>query len=173
MRFLLHLNQEKAYGQIPVTNNAGKIQYVIRGNLDNPNHTVYLYNVQNQEIGRLFADGSGFISSYSIDVIDHSLIKVKKINSTLTNLFFVTRLNYLVTGSIKKGTYKFRFGLKNVASVKTIVGHSGVDLICDISLPEDVPFILLISILFTQWHMKPLKLPIFPPIIQKFSADTN
>ena len=85
MRFLLHLNQEKAYGQIPVTNNAGKIQYVIRGNLDNANHTVYLYNVQNQEIGRLFADGSGFISSYSIDVIDHSLIKVKKINSTLTN----------------------------------------------------------------------------------------
>lgn len=172
MQYLLHLNQEKAYGQIPVTGPNGKVQYTVRGNLDNPNHTVYLYNIQNQEIGRLFFDGAGLIESFSIDVVNHSLVSVKKVNSQLTNLFFVTRLNYLVTGSIKKGTYTFRSGLKNVASVKTIIGHSGVDLVCEILRPEDIPFILLISVLFTQWHVTPLRLPTFPPI-GRFSTEPN
>lgn len=173
MQFLLHLNQEKAYGQIPVTGPNGKIQFTLRGNVDNPNHTLYLYDFNNQEIGRLFSDGAGLIASFTIDVIKHSLVRVKKLNSPVTNLFYVTRLNYVVTGSIKKGTYTFRSGLKNVASVETIMGHSGVDLVCEISRPEDIPFILLISVLFTQWHVTPLKLPTFPPIGQKFSTDPN
>lgn len=173
MQFLLHLNQEKAYGQIPVTGPNGKVQFTLRGNVDNPNHTLYLYDIQNQEIGRLFADGAGLIASFTIDVIKHSLVHVKKLNNPLTNLFYVTRLNYVVTGSIKKGTYTFRSGLKNVASVETVMGHNGVDLICEISRPEDIPFILLISVLFTQWHVTPLKLPTFPPIGQKIATDPN
>lgn len=173
MQFLLHLNQEKAYGQIPVTGPNGKIQYILRGNVDNPNHTLYLYDNSNQEIGRLFSDGGRLVASYTIDVISHSLVKVKKPNSPLANLFYVTGLNYLVIGNIKKGAYTFRSGFKNVASVKTIVGHSGVDLVCDILKPEDIPFILLISILLTQWHVTPLKLPIFPPIRPSLSTDTD
>lgn len=173
MQFCLHLTQEKAYGQIPITGSDGKIQYIVRGNLDNPNHTLYLSDVNNHEIGRLFTDGAGLIASFAVDVIKHSLVRVKKVNSPLTNLFYVTRLNYVVTGSIKKGTYTFRSGFKNVASVKTIMDHSGVDLVCEISRPEDIPFILLISVLFTQWHITPLRLPTFPPIGQKFSTDAN
>lgn len=173
MQFLLHLNKEKNYGQIPVTGLNGKIQYIIRGNLDNPNHTLYLYDKNNQEVGRLFADGNGIISSFTVDVVNHSLVRVKKLNSPATNLFYVTRLNYWITGSIKKGTYTFRSGIKNVASVKTIMGKSGVTLVCDILRPEDIPFILLISILFTQWHVTPLRLPRFPPIVQEFSTDPN
>lgn len=173
MQFTLHLNQEKAYGQIPVTNIQGKIQYIIRGNVDNPNHTLYLYDINNNEIGRLFLDGMGIITTFTIDVIDHSLVKVKKVNSHFTNLFYVTRLNYVVTGSIKKGTYTFRSGVKSVASVKTIVGKSGVDLICVIDRPEDIPFILLISVLFTQWHVTPLRLPTFPSLGRKFSTNCN
>ncbi len=171
MQFLLELNQEKAYGQIPVTGPNGQIQYIIQGNLDNPNHTLYLHDVDNNEVGRLYADGANFIASFIIDVVNHSLVKVKKVNSPVTNIFFVTRLNYLVTGSIKNGTYKFRAGLKTVASVKTIIGDSGVVLVCQIKRPEDVPFILLISVLFTQWHSKPLRLPTFPPLGQKLPAS--
>lgn len=173
MKYCLHLNQEKAYGQIPVTNEDGKIKYIIRGNLDNPNHTVYLYDIHNQEIGRLFADGAGIIVSFIVDVVDHSLVRVKKINTNFTNLFYVTRLNYVVVGNLKKGTYNFRSGVKKVASVQTLIDHNGVDLVCEILRPEDVPFILLITILFTQWHATPLRLPKFPPIINKFQTDTN
>ncbi|MGQ5709265.1 hypothetical protein [Lactobacillus sp. PSON] len=173
MRFLLELNQNKTYGQIPVTGPSGKIEYIIKGNLDNPNHTLYLSRVDNTEIGRLFADSSGIISSFIVDVVNHSLVRVKKFNTPMTNLFYVTRLNYLVTGSIKKGTYTFRAGVKNVADVKTIMGNSGVILVCDIQRPEDIPFILLISILFTQWHVTPLKLPTFPPISRKTSPNMN
>ncbi|WP_168180807.1 MULTISPECIES: hypothetical protein [Lactobacillus] len=173
MRFLLELNQEKAYGQIPITGPSGKIEYIIRGNLDNPNHTLYLSDIHNHEIGRLFCDNSGLIASYAVDVIQHSLVEVKKINNPLANILYITRLNYLVTGSIKKGTYTFRSGFKNVASVKTIMGNSGVILVCNIERPEDIPFILLISILFTQWHISPLRLPTFPPIGKSFSTDLN
>lgn len=173
MQFLLALTQEKAYGQIPITGPNGKIQYTIRGNLDNPNHTLYLYDISENEIGRLYTDGGNLIASFTIDVVNHSLVKVKKLNSPVTNLFYVTRLNYWITGSIKKGTYKFRAGIKTVASVKTIVGNSGVVLICHISRPEDVPFILLISVLFTQWHVKPLRLPTFPPLGRKFCTNPN
>lgn len=173
MQFLLELNQRKAYGQIPVIGTHGKIMYIIRGNLDNPNHTLYLYDTKNHEVGRLFRDRGGIIVSFIVDVINHSLVEVKKLNSPATNLFYVTRLNYLVTGSIKKGTYTFRSGVKNVANVKTIMEKSGVVLVCDIKRPEDIPFILLISVLFTQWHVTPLKLPTFPPLSNQFRTDIN
>lgn len=172
MRFFLHFNQEKTYGQIPITDDQGQITYIIRGNLDNPNHTLYLSNTNNQEIGRLFSDSAGLIASYTVDVINHSLVQVKRVNSPLTNLFYITRLNYLVTGSIKKGTYNFRALLKQVASVETLMTSKGVTLVCDIDRPEDIPFILLISVLFTQWNIPPLKLPTFPPI-NRISTDPN
>lgn len=173
MQFQLHLTQKHEYGQIIVTGPNGKVQFTIRGNLNNPNHTLYLYNINNQEVGRLYADKVGIVSTYIVDIINHSLVKVKKANNSLANLFYITRLNYIVTGSIKKGTYTFRSGFKSVADVKTIIDKSGVDIICNISRPEDVPFILLISVLFTQWHVTPLRLPIFPPIGIKLSFDTN
>ena len=50
MRFWLELNQEKDYGQIPVLNQNGKAEFFIQGNLDNPNHTLYLNNFRKQEI---------------------------------------------------------------------------------------------------------------------------
>lgn len=173
MRFFLELNQEKSYGQIPVIGPSGKVEYIIKGNLDNPNHTLYLSHADGKEIGRLFTDGGSLILSFIVDVVNHSLVRVKKFNSPRTNLFYVTRLNYLVTGSIKNGTYTFRSGVKNVANVKTIMGTSGVVLVCDIKRPEDIPFILLISVLFTQWHVMPLKLPTFPPLTQKTYPDVN
>ncbi len=46
------------------------------------------------------------------------------------------------------------------------MGNSGVVLVCEIKRPEDIPFILLISILFTQWHVTPLKLPIFHQLVE-------
>lgn len=167
MRFFLELNQEKSYGQIPVVGPSGKVEYIIKGNLDNPNHTLYLDYADGDEIGRLFSDGGTLVLSFIIDVVNHSLVRVKKFNSSRTNLFYVTRLNYVVTGSIKNGTYTFRAGVKKVANVKTIVGNSGVVLVCDVMRPEDVPFILLISVLFTQWHVTPLKLPTFPPLTRR------
>ena len=42
MRYLLELTQKQEYGQIPVANEEDQIEYIIQGNLDNPNHTLYL-----------------------------------------------------------------------------------------------------------------------------------
>lgn len=173
MQFWLELNQEKDYGQIPVLGEDGKVQYIIQGNLDNPNHTLYLEDTNKDGIGRLFSDGAGIIASFTIDVVNHSLVGVKKLNTPSTNIFYLTQLRYIVTGSIKHGTYTFRSGFKNVANVKTIMGDHGVVLVCDISKPEDVPFILLTSVLFTQWHVTPLKLPTFPPLNRKFEVNPN
>ena len=173
MEFILKLTQERAYGQIPVGDENGKISYIIKGNLDNPNHTLYLCDYNQVEIGRLYTDGSGVISSFTIDVINHSLVKVKRVNSSLTNLFYITKLNYIVAGSIKNGTYTFRNGFKKVASVKTIMNSSGVILKCNISLPEDIPFILLTTVLLTQWHVTPLRLPNLPKLDRKLSTNPN
>ena len=115
----------------------------------------------------------GVFNCFTIDVVNHSLVGVKKLNTPSTNIFYLTQLNYVVTGSIKHGTYTFRSGIKKVANVKTMMGDKGVVLTCEINKPEDVPFILLTSILFTQWHVTPLKLPTFPPINQKFEINPN
>ena len=173
MLFWLELNQEKDYGQIPVIASDGQVKFFTQGNLDNPNHTLYLNDINNKEVGRLFSDGAGLIASFTIDVVNHSLVGVKKLNTPSTNIFYLTQLNYVVTGSIKHGTYTFRSGIKKVANVKTMMGDKGVVLTCEINKPEDVPFILLTSILFTQWHVTPLKLPTFPPINQKFEINPN
>ncbi|RMC46202.1 hypothetical protein [Lactobacillus sp. ESL0230] len=173
MRYLLELNQQQEYGQIPVANENGKIRYIIEGNLNNPNHTLYLKTVNGTEIGRLYADGNGLISSFTIDVVNHSLVKVKHLNNNLANLFYITRLNYLVTGNIKNGRYKFLTGIKKIATVQTTMVKIGVVLTCKISRPEDVPFILLCATLFTQWHTTPLRLPTFPPIGPRYNVNFN
>ncbi|WEV40471.1 hypothetical protein [Lactobacillus sp. ESL0681] len=173
MRYLMELSQKQEYGQIPVAFDNGELKFIIQGNLDNPNHTLYLKTTLGTEIGRLYSDRNGIIASFTIDVVNHSLVKVKRFNSKIANLFYVTRLNYLVTGSIKKGSYKFLSGVKQVATVKTKVNKTGVVLTCDISRPEDVPFILLCATLFTQWHTTPLKLPTFPPIGGNISIKLN
>ena len=112
MLFWLELNQEKDYGQIPVIAENGQVKYFIHGNLDNPNHTLYLNDINNKEVGRLFSDGAGLIASFTIDVVNHSLVGVKKLNTPSTNIFYLTQLNYIVTGSIKHGTYTFRSGIQ-------------------------------------------------------------
>lgn len=173
MLFWLELNQEKAYGQIPIIGESGKVEYFIQGNLDNPNHTLYLKNFKKDEIGRLFAEEGGIIASFTIDVVNHSLVSVKKLRAPNTNILYLTQLKYIVTGSIKRGAYTFRSGIKSVANVKTMMGDHGVVLVCDISKPEDVPFILLTSVLFTQWHITPLKLPTFPPLGKKIEINPN
>ncbi|MEB3364305.1 hypothetical protein SDC49_13705 [Lactobacillus sp. R2/2] len=172
MRYLLELTQKQEYGQIPVANEEDQIEYIIQGNLDNPNHTLYLKRFTGKEIGRLYTDGNGIISSYTIDVVNHSLVKVKRLNNKVANLFYVTRLNYIVTGSIKKEAINF-FWCQKVATVRTVVRSEGVVLICDIDRPEDVPFILLCATLFTQWHTTPLRLPTFPPVGRKYNVNFN
>lgn len=173
MKYTLTMTQSKAYGQIPVSGPNGKIQFIIKGNLDNPSHTLYLSDINHQEIGRLFAERKSWITSYTIDVIQHSLVHVKRLNNSYTNIFYISRLNYWVKGSIKNGNYNFLSGLKTVAQVKTIVETDGVELVCEIKRPEDIPFILLIAVLFTQWHLTPLKLPNFSPFTNNLSTDPN
>ncbi|GHV98314.1 hypothetical protein lacNasYZ03_00720 [Lactobacillus nasalidis] len=172
MIYNLYLTQEGRTGQIPITDEQGKPFGAIRGKLDNPNHTLYLMDTCGSEIGRLFSDGTGLIASYTLDVVHHSLVHVKKVNSHQMNLFYITRLNYWVNGSIKQGSYAFRSGFKKVASVKTVVDDKGVTLTCQISREEDTPFILLIAVLFTQWHVTPLDLPDFLPIISRRTTST-
>ena len=86
--------------------------------------------------------------------------------------FYITRLNYWVNGSIKQGSYSFRNGFKKVASVDTVVADKGVTLTCQISREEDTPFILLIAVLFTQWHVTPLKLPDLFPNLNRRQTST-
>ena len=173
MLFTLYLSQERQSGQIPITDEQGQPFGAIRGNLDNPNHTLYLIDTTGAEIGRLFSDGTGLINSYTIDVIHHSLVHVEKVNSHQVNLLYITRLNYWVNGSIKQGSYAFRSGVKKVASVKTTVADKGVTLTCQIDREEDIPFILLIAVLFTQWHVTPLELPDFPPLMNRRRTAGN
>lgn len=50
MLFWLELNQEKDYGQIPVIAENGQVKYFIQGNLDNPNHTLYLNDINKKKL---------------------------------------------------------------------------------------------------------------------------
>lgn len=161
MRYSLSISQNQDIGQSIVKNEHNHPCFILRGTLGSVTNTIILDDIHNQEVGRLYLDSAHFIATYCIDVVNHSMVKVKKINSSLANIFFITRLNYWISGSIKNGHYSFFSGIKKVASVQTLVTDGDFNLIYDIKHPEDVPFILLISILFTQLHIPPLKLPQF------------
>lgn len=170
MEYTIALNKAVC-AHIPVINNqTGEISYFVSGRLNNPNHTLLLLDHNYHEVGRLFLERARLFCIYTIDVINHSLVHVIKANTELANLFYITKLNYWVDGSVKKGSYSFRAGAKQVASVNTVIDENGFSLICNIDRPEDVPFILLISILFTQWHATPLKLPHILPKPKGWSA---
>ncbi|QNQ80700.1 hypothetical protein [Lactobacillus sp. PV034] len=168
MEYSILLNKSPILGQMPVIYDKGEILFFLTGSIDNFNHTIILSNKFQKEIGRLYLDNSNLINSYIIDVTHHPIVKIIKLNNQLTNLFYITKLNYWVKGSIKKGNYSFYKGLIERANVKTIITTEGNTLDCNIQKPEDVPFILLTSILFTQWHITPLSLPSFPVFHHKF-----
>lgn len=161
MHYSLSLIQNQDLGQSVIKDEKNQPCFIMRGKLGNVSNTIILFDINNHEIGRLYLDSARLIASYSIDVVNHSLVKVKTINSSLANIFYITRLNYWISGSIKNGHYSFYSGVKKVASVQTIISGDDYTLLYNISHPEDVPFILLISILFTQLHIPPLKLPHF------------
>ncbi|MBD5430384.1 hypothetical protein [Lactobacillus sp.] len=159
MRYSLSLSQNQDRGQSVIKDENNYPCYILRGNLGGISNTIILDDIHNQEVGRLYLDSAHLIATYCIDVINHSIVKVKKINSSIANIFFVTRLNYWISGSIKNGHYSFFSGIKKVASVETLVTDGDFKLLYNIKHPKDVPFILLVSILFTQLHVPPLKLP--------------
>ena len=53
-----------------------------------------------------------------------------------------------------------------------MVADKGVTLTCQISREEDTPFILLIAVLFTQWHVTPLNLPDLFPNLNRRPTST-
>lgn len=161
MHYSLSLTQNQDLGQSIIKDERNQPCYILHGNLGGISNTIILCDIHEHEIGRLYLDSAHLIATYSIDVVNHSLVKVKKLNSSLANIFYITRLNYWISGSIKNGHYSFYSGIKKVASVQTLVSGGEYILTYNISRPEDVPFILLISILFTQLHTPPLKLPQF------------
>lgn len=158
MKYSILLNKSTVLGQIPILFQ-DEIEFFICGNLDNFNHTIVLTDKFYHEIGRLYLDSSHIINSYTIDVIDCPIAKIKKLNFNLTNLFYITKLNYWVKGSIKKGNYSFYKGIKDIANVQTIFTSNGNTLSCEIKDIDTLPFILLSSMLFTHWHVTPLHLP--------------
>lgn len=166
MKYSILLNKSTVLGQIPVLYKE-EIEFFICGNLDNFNHTIILTDKFHHEIGRLYLDSSHFLSSYSIDVINHPLVKINKLNSSFTNLFYITKLKYWVKGSIKKGNYSFYKGTTELANVRTLITNDGNTLSCNIQNTATVPFILLSAMLFTQWHVTPLRLPYFSLFSEK------
>lgn len=161
MRYSLSISQNQDKGQSIIEDEHNQPCFILRGKLGNIANTIILDDIHNQEIGRLYLDSAHFIATYCIDVINHSMVKVLKVNSSTANIFFITHLNYWISGSIKHGHYSFFSGIKKVASVQTLVTNNDFKLTYNIKHLEDVPFILLISILFTQLHVPPLKLPQF------------
>ena len=111
MRYTVQLTQGQTCGQIPVKNHQGEIVYILKGNLNEFNQPIILTDINHVEIGRLYLDSNLLLTSYSVDVINHSLVKVKKINSRFANLFYITRLNYWIKGSLKQGRYSFYSGI--------------------------------------------------------------
>lgn len=119
MRYTVQLTQGQTCGQIPVKNQQGEIVYILKGNLNEFNQPIILTDINHIEIGRLYLDSNLLLTSYSVDVVNHSLVKVKKINSRFANLFYITRLNYWIKGSLKQGRYSFYSGIKKwLASVR-------------------------------------------------------
>ena len=128
MRYTVQLTHGQTCGQIPVKNDQGEIVYILKGNLNEFNQPIILTDINHNEIGRLYLDSNHLLASYSVDVVNHSLVKVKKLNSRFTNLFYITRLNYWIKGSLKQGRYGFYSGIKKVASVSSLVTDVGLTL---------------------------------------------
>lgn len=91
MRYTVQLTHGQTCGQIPVKNDQGEIVYILKGNLNEFNQPIILTDINHNEIGRLYLDSNHLLASYSVDVVNHSLVKVKKFNSRFTNLFYITR----------------------------------------------------------------------------------
>ncbi|MCZ3621298.1 hypothetical protein [Lactobacillus mulieris] len=171
MKLILLFNQQKNYGQIPVVDQAGQTQFFIQGKLHNSNHTLFLTDINHNEIGRLYQDGRSILTSYTIDIIDYDLAQVKQVTNVEFPMF-LTKKNYLITGSTKKGSYEFRSTFKKIASCENMIIDSGLALVCDIKKYQDIPYILLIAGLFSQWSATPLELPQFK-FNNQLSTDWN
>ncbi|KRL63910.1 hypothetical protein [Lactobacillus psittaci] len=158
MKLILLIEEGKNYGQIPIVDENGKTYFFLQGKLHNINHTLFLKDYHNHELGRLYLDQRNLINKYVIDLVDGNLGQVHQ----LSHLEFPMLLrpnNYLITGSTKKGSYHFRSAFKEIAECQTMITKKGQAIVCDIININDIPYVLLITGLFSQWNTTMIKLP--------------
>jgi hypothetical protein len=163
MKYLMLLHQRHLLGQMAIYDQSHQLVFILAGSIHQPSHTLFLYDSNRQEVGRLFLS-----AKKQGKLIDHFIIKVmgdqpttlKKAKLNLGYAFYLSKLHYWVWDN-GCGCYTFKKMLAVQAQVDQHMLPEGMVAECTIKHPEDVPYVLLVAALLSEWNYNELKLPEF------------
>lgn len=163
MKYLMLLHQRHLVGQMAIYDQNQQLSFILAGSIHQPSHTLFLYDRNRREVGRLFLS-----AKRSSKLVDYFIIKVGKQNSTslkkaklnFGHAFYLNKLHYLVWDN-GSGCYTFKKLLVVEAQVEQRMLAEGLVAECKIKHSADVPYVLLVAALLSEWNYNELKLPEF------------
>lgn len=163
MKYLMLLHQRHLVGQMAIYDQANQLAFILAGSIHQPSHTLYLYDNSRREVGRLFlsAQKTGkLLDRFIIKISGQQPTTLKKAKLNLGHAFYLDKQHYWVWDNTC-GCYTFKKLLAVEARVEQQMGAKGLVAECQIKHPEDVPYVLLVAALLSEWNYKELKLPEF------------
>jgi uncharacterized protein YxjI len=163
MKYLMLLHQRHLLGQMAIYDQADQLTFILAGSIHQPSHTLFLYDVNRHELGRLFlsAKKSGkLLDHFIIQIVGQSPTTLKKAKLNLGHAFYLDKQRYWVWDN-SCGCYTFKKLLKIEAQVNQQMTAKGLVAECQIKHSADVPYVLLVAALLSEWNYNELKLPEF------------
>lgn len=163
MKFLMLLHQRHLVGQMAIYDQSQQLTFILAGSIHQPSHTMFLYDRNRHELGRLFLsakDSNPIINNFIIKVEGQEAVSLRKAKLNFGHLFYLSRLHYLVWDN-RCGCYSFKKGLAVKARVVQYMLPKGLVAECTIKKKGDVPYVLLVAALLSEWNYNALKLPQF------------
>ncbi|APT18981.1 hypothetical protein FC62_GL000448 [Amylolactobacillus amylotrophicus DSM 20534] len=150
MKYFLPLDDQANPGRIPVLDANNKAHYMVLGNMNQLNSTIFLNDLNRSEVARITNTAKRLAESYLLIVLNQVPIRIRQVKFSNTRLYYLPELNYWIIGNKKRDEYTFRKGRHKVAQALILVTNLGPTLQINIFDDKHEPEIILTSMIFNQ-----------------------
>lgn len=158
MIYFLPLEDKKQFGRMPVYDRDKKIKYFLLGNMSQVSGTVFLTDLNRTELGSITLEADNLRFSYLIKLKDFADITVRSAGTLNHPIFYISRVKYVMSGSVRKNNFVIRHALQKTATISTTITHYGPTLKISMANQANEEVILLMAALLTQHDLSTIKI---------------
>lgn len=150
MKYFLPLDDQANPGRIPVLDVNNKAHYIVLGHMNQVNRTLFLNDLNRNEVGRITNTGENLANQFLLVVHDAPPLQLKQLKLGIVNLYYLSELNYWISGNTKNNEYTFRHGRDKIAKATLMVTNLGPTMQVNIFDDTAEEAVILTSLIFNQ-----------------------
>ncbi|MDR2661165.1 MAG: hypothetical protein LBC17_03945 [Lactobacillaceae bacterium] len=123
----------------------------VLGNTGRKNDVLFVYDLSNTELARIRQISVGLIPRFQLLHDDNYVASFSFNFGPLSDLIYISHLNWIITGNIINGNYRIRYGSKKILSVSEIQLPEGDFNRLDVVLDNQASVHVAIVALLNNW----------------------